>query len=165
MVNLRLECRNKILYGPENSVEYCDGVQYALRVRELGYKQVYLASDSCAAYILAAAKREPTEWEPYFKRSSSKKVYVLLGADGIDPHDVSACSTVGSLRLALAAKEYDAKVYVLVEPKKLRPELKWAEAREAEWLTSEPAINGVLEHNGIEKLHPLNERLPAKLVT
>lgn len=159
-----LECRNKTLYGPENSVEYCDGVQYALRVRELGYKLVYLASDSCAAYILAASKREPTEWEPYFNRSGNNKVYVLLGADGIDANDASAWSTVGSLPLALAAKEYGAKVFVLAEPKKLRPGLKWPEPKQAEWLTSEPAINGVLEHNGIEKIHPLNERLPGNLV-
>lgn len=159
-----LECRNKTLYGPENSVEYCDGVQYALRVRELGYKQVYLASDSCAAYILGASKREPTEWEPYFKRQSNSKVHVLLGADGLDPNDASAWSTVGCLPLALAAKEYEAKVYVLAEPKKLRPGLKWPQPREAEWLTSEPAMNGVLEHNGIEKIHPLNERLPSQLV-
>ena len=160
-----LECRNKTLYGPENTVEYCDGAQYALRVRELGYKQVYLASDSCAAYILAASKREPTEWEPYFRRSGNNRVYVLLGADGIDPNDASAWSTVGSLPLALAAREYGAKVYVLAESKKLRPGLKWPQPREAEWLTSEPALNGVLEHNGIEKIHPLNERLPSKLVT
>jgi translation initiation factor 2B subunit (eIF-2B alpha/beta/delta family)/transcriptional regulator with XRE-family HTH domain len=160
-----LECRNKTLYGPENTVEYCDGVQYALRVRELGYKQVYLASDSCAAYILAASKREPAEWEPYFKRPGKNKIYVLLGADGIDPNDASAWSTVGCLPLALAAKEYEAKVYVLAEPNKLRRGLEWPQPREAEWLTSEPAINGVLDHNGIEKIHPLNERLPSKLVT
>lgn len=160
-----LECRNKTLYGPENTVEYCDGVQYALRVRELGYKQVYLASDGCAAYILSASKREPNEWEPYFRRTVDSKVYVLLGADGIDPDDASAWSTVGCLPLALAAREYEATLYVLAEPKKLRSGLKWPQPRDAEWLTSEPAINGVLEHNGIDKIRPLNERLPANLLT
>ncbi len=160
-----LECRGKTLYGPENTVEYCDGVQYALRVREHGYKQVYLAADSCAAYILEASCREPSQWEPYFKRAAAARVFVLLGADGVDPASASAWSTVGCLPLALAAKEYGAKVYVLAEPRKMRRGLKWPEPREAEWLTSEPAINGVLEHNGIEKIHPLNERLPSKLVS
>jgi translation initiation factor 2B subunit (eIF-2B alpha/beta/delta family)/transcriptional regulator with XRE-family HTH domain len=161
-----LECRNKTLYGPENSVEYCDGVQYAIRVRQLGYRRVYLASDSSAAYILAATKREPTEWEPYFKRPKGNRVHVLLGADGIDKDDAAAWSTVGCLPLALAAKEHDAKVYVLAEPNKVRPGLKWPRPRETtEWLTSEPAINRDLKQTGIEMIHPLNERLPSKLVT
>ena len=142
------ESRNKSQYGLDNTVEYCDGVEYARKIRELGFDRVRLASDVSAVYTLTAVNPG----------------VLLLGADAIDRSgDLS--ETIGSASIALAAKHYGVNVYVLAEGAKVCSELNLGDERDNDWLTNDDRITRTLEKDGIELCKPLNEKLPSSLVT
>jgi translation initiation factor 2B subunit (eIF-2B alpha/beta/delta family) len=147
------ECRNKSLYyDVGNSVEYSDGVEYARKIREMRWKDVRLISDVSICHAIRVS------------RSTFPSVYVLFGADGINPQG-HVSGTIGTATIAAAAKHFGATVCVLAEGGKVRDSTEYAGSeRPGEWLTADPRIMASLRNDEIRVERPLNEEVPVDLI-
>lgn len=153
---LVLECRNKTVYGPDNTIEYSDGAAYARKLREFGYEDVNLVTDASAAYIFSPeVGRMP----------SAAATHVVLGADSVDPSGF-ACCTVGSAPLAAAATSAGATVWVLTEGGKVRSGVEWYRQEKSEaWLALHPTENELLDQSRIPLVRPMNEKVPSEHIS
>jgi translation initiation factor 2B subunit (eIF-2B alpha/beta/delta family)/transcriptional regulator with XRE-family HTH domain len=147
------ECRNKSLYSElGNAVEYSDGVEYATKIREIKWVHVNIVSDISICDCLQEAV------------DSQSPTYVLLGADGVDPHG-NVSGTVGSKTIAVAAKAFHVPVYVLTEGGKVRKDIVCKTlSRRKEWLTTDQRIRAILKNEEIKVLAPQNEMVPVDLI-
>jgi len=143
------ECRNKNNYNEINELVYCDGLEYASKIKDLGYKNVYILPDILVGNLMS--------------RKLVKKV--IYGANGIDIRDNSRVfgHTAGHLAIADLAHNYDIPVYVLIDSYKFgemepNPNID----RERKWLSGEnKIIRRIGSGNGkIKTFNPREDVVP-----
>ncbi|MFA6373096.1 MAG: hypothetical protein WCW68_10760 [Methanothrix sp.] len=77
------ECAGKRRFSPENCLEYNDGIYYASKIRDLGFKNVKIVPDVQFATILGKDAMDTNGKRSHSKVNGSNSV-VLFGANGID---------------------------------------------------------------------------------
>lgn len=117
------ECRGKSQFDDTNMILYNDGLAFAQKVIDIGYRHVHVIPDIATGNLM--------------KRNLIQKV--LFGANGIDIDDGSFGHTCGHLAIADIAKEYQVPVYVIADTAKFG-KLQWEESlnRDINWLTNDP---------------------------
>ncbi len=132
------ECRGKTRYSYANAVVYCDGLAYAMQIRDAGIRHAVIVPDISVANLMA--------------RAIVKKV--VFGANGIDA-DGRFGHTCGHLGIAQLAQAYGIPVYVIAETDKFR-KLEWHGdlERDVQWLSRDPRTVALLEIHGIGTMNP-----------
>jgi len=143
------EGRGKTQYNHANEIRYCDGLNYALHVREAGFTQVKIVPDITVGSLMG--------------RDLIKKV--VFGANGID-RDGRFGHTAGHLTIAALARVYNVPVYVLADSDKFgdfewHPELE----RKVQWLTRDQSSLEQLESNNIGTMNLREDCVEADLIT
>lgn len=77
------ECAAKRRFSAENCLEYNDGIYYASKIRDLGFRNVTIIPDMMFATILSKDTRDPHGKKVMSPINGSNSV-VLIGANGID---------------------------------------------------------------------------------
>lgn len=135
------ECRNKTKYRDER-MTYHDGIYYAQKIKEIGFKQVNLISEASVSHYL----------------SSGRIKKVVFGANGIDPNQ-GFVHTVGHLTLADLAREYNVPVYLVASTLKIGRLEGGDDERKEEWLaTNNKTYREFMEN--IRILKPLEDVVP-----
>jgi len=143
------ECRGKTQYSIANKMIYCDGVNYAVSLRRLGFGQVTLVPDICIASLLA--------------RGQVSKV--IFGANGIDAETGEFGHSAGHLAIADLANVYHVPVYVIADTAKLG-RLQWDPdlERNIQWLTQDRKTLLLLREHGIGTVNPREDKVePGKI--
>ena len=117
------ECRGKSQFDDNNQILYNDGLNYARKVKDIGFKNVHVVPDISIGNLM--------------KRKKIQKIF--FGANGIDNEHGSFGHTCGHLAIADLAKEYNVPVYVVADSDKFGP-LKWDQDldRKIVWLANDP---------------------------
>jgi hypothetical protein len=84
------ECRNKSLYYEmDNSVEYCDGVEYARKIRALGYRNIQIISDASSPWPPGSARATYTSWRREARTGATSTGRASATTTGSPPTSVS----------------------------------------------------------------------------
>ena len=143
------EGRPKTRYVAGNRLAYCDGVEYALAVRSLGFRQVHLVPDLAVASLMERGVIGA----------------VLFGANGVAP-DGRVGHSGGHLGVAMWASSNKVDVFVLAEKAKTGPfEENRSLRRGGWWLTGDETILAQLERETIELHNPREDIVPASMIT
>jgi translation initiation factor 2B subunit (eIF-2B alpha/beta/delta family) len=132
------ECRGKSQYTYVNEVRYCDGLKYAVAVKERGFENVAIVPDICVGTLFA----------------QDRIGKVLFGANGIDRSGRFG-HTAGHLAIAELAVRYKVPVYVIADTSKFgdlreAPDLE----RTVQWLTRDHKVLEILAETGIRTINP-----------
>jgi translation initiation factor 2B subunit (eIF-2B alpha/beta/delta family) len=132
------ECRGKTQYSHTNEVIYCDGLSYAVRVKEAGFTHVAIVPDICVANLM-------------LRRLIDK---VVFGANGIGS-DGRFGHTSGHLAIAELARVYEVPVYVIADTAKFG-NLRWYGdlERDISWLTRDQKSLKLLHEYSIRTINP-----------
>ncbi|MCK4730890.1 MAG: hypothetical protein KAT65_00400 [Methanophagales archaeon] len=138
------ECSTKNQYRFNNRLQYCDGIRYSEKVKNLGFNKnnVIVVPDSSVSFL--------------FKNRKVAKVF--FGANGIRKETGEMGHSLGHLTIADAADRNKIPVYVIAEFRKIgefkpKPELQ----RKGDWLTTDRAYT----LNGFKTFNPLEDIVPA----
>jgi translation initiation factor 2B subunit (eIF-2B alpha/beta/delta family) len=143
------EGRCKTQYNHANELRYCDGLNYAIGLREVGLTQVKIVPDVTVGSLMA--------------RALIKKV--VFGANGID-REGRFGHTAGHLTIAALAGVYHVPVYVIADTDKFGkfewyPDLE----RKVQWLARDRPSLAKLERYGIGTMNVREDRVEANMVT
>lgn len=131
------ECASKNQYNALNELVYCDGIEYASRVRQIGYKQVYLVPDILVGNLI----------------SRGLVSRIIFGANGVDIKTGTFGHTAGHLTIADLAYLYKIPIFVIVDSDKfgvMHHDEKLE--RENNWLTGDKKALSKLE--GVKLFNP-----------
>lgn len=139
------EGRNSGRYSYLNEIDYCDGLEYACAIKELGFSNVILIPDILVGNLLGRVKNNIRK--------------IVFGANGIDLHEASFGHTAGHLAIAKLGRLYGVPVYVLADCFKFG-ELKYDEVveRNNNWLMGEGSIN-YSRLKGIKVYNPREDKV------
>ncbi len=140
-----LEGRNSGRYSYSNEIEYCDGLEYSIAVKEKGFPNVFLVPDILVGNLLV--------------RTKDKVRKIVFGANGIDINEISFGHTAGHLAIAKLGKLLNVPIYVLADCFKFG-ELKFKEdiERKNAWLMGEGSIN-YSRIDGIKIFNPREDKV------
>jgi translation initiation factor 2B subunit (eIF-2B alpha/beta/delta family) len=142
------ECRGKTRYSYRNEIIYCDALNYAIDVRNAGFKNVAIAPDISAANLMV--------------RGCIEKV--VFGANGIDEHGRFG-HTAGHLALADLAHVYGVPVYVIADTAKFGDlEYSIDAERGIEWFTRDQRAMALIEQYEIATPNPREDIVEADRV-
>lgn len=132
------ECRGKTQYSHTNEVIYCDGLNYAIHVKEAGFTHVAIVPDICVANLMLRGLIDK----------------VVFGANGIDS-DGRFGHTSGHLAIADSARLYKVPVYVIADTAKFG-KLQWYGdlERDISWLTRDQKSLKLLDEYNIRTINP-----------
>ena len=144
------ECRGKTQYNHRNEVRYCDGLNYAQKVKLAGFDDVTIIPDICVGNLMA--------------RDLIKKV--VFGANGIDIETGKFGHTSGHLPIADLAYIYKVPVYVIADTAKFgKLEWKYDLQRDVKWLSRDNKIQNELAKYNIKTMNPREELVDPEKVT
>lgn len=139
------EGRNSGRYSYSNELEYCDGLEYARSIKELGFENVNLVPDILIGNLLSR------------EENGIKKI--ILGANGIDIDDSSFGHTAGHLTITELARIHEVPVYVLADSFKFG-KLNYNEKiqRDTDWFMGAGSIN-YYKLKGIDLFNPREDKV------
>jgi translation initiation factor 2B subunit (eIF-2B alpha/beta/delta family) len=156
-----LESRNKSVYSFDNFVDYSDGAEYAIAIRQRGFSNVWLASDVSVPSIC----EQPSDEARHGFCGPRKPTHVLLGANGVCPRG-NIVSTVGHFTVAELAARFGLAVYAVIESDKIgRRSARRLRQREENWLTTDRGLLSRLERAGVQIYKPGEDTVPAAMIT
>jgi len=182
------ECRVKSNYATTDKIIYNDGIEYARRIAQKGYKKVAIVPDAAIAHLLLPRSyyeqaiettssrhvadkegREDQETDWLAKSDSITKVF--FGFNGLNLEHRFAVHSCGHLALTLLAKGLrssttgtsTAKVYLVGTTSKCgMVDYKHVEPRSIKtWLTGDTKL---LEEYGISDYNPIDDIIKLDLV-
>jgi len=144
------ECRGKTQYNHKNEVRYCDGKNYAEKVKIVGFNEVIIIPDISIGNLMA--------------RKLIKKV--VFGANGIDLKTGQFGHTCGHLAIADLAHIYKVPVYVIADISKFGT-LAWSDEleREIKWLSRDSKAMNELAEYKIKTMNPREDVVDPEKVT
>ncbi len=170
-----LEFRAKSLYDSDFRLQYCDGANFALEVRRLGYERIWLAPDASVTAIFTLPQRLASHASP--GSLPRRPTHLIVGVNAITPDDprrlseeaedtatvrepaYGAYSTTGYRTIIEMAKKYKAHVYVLAESAKIRHGVEeTAKERVHCWLAQDERW-AELMRDGIRIFSPLDDQI------
>jgi translation initiation factor 2B subunit (eIF-2B alpha/beta/delta family) len=142
------ECRGKSMYNQANEFHYCDGLNYAEKVRNGGFPKVAIIPDISIANLMA--------------RDLIGKV--VFGANGIDLSGKFG-HTAGHLGIAVMAKQYNVPVYVIADTAKFG-KLEWNadKERNIQWLTRDKKSLDLMKKHTIKTINPREDIIDPHLI-
>ena len=156
------ECRNKTKYNYNNSFLYCDAIEYAKKIENIGFKNIYIVSEAVLGNLL--------ERDDFISK-------VCFGANGIDLQTGDCAHTVGHLMISQLAHMNSIPVYVFADTIKFYnlKDKNQEGKRVNHWLASETIINKELQKRigarvmtrniDVQKYNLREDRVPPKLIT
>lgn len=141
------ECKSKNQYNTMNELVYCDGIEYASKIKEIGYKDVFFVPDILVGNLI----------------SRGLVSRVIFGANGVDIERGTFGHTAGHLTIADLADLYHIPVFVIVDSDKFgamnhNEKLE----REINWVTGDKRALSKLE--GINLFNPREDVVDAKKI-
>jgi translation initiation factor 2B subunit (eIF-2B alpha/beta/delta family) len=180
------ECRVKSNYATTNKIIYNDGIEYARRIAQKGYKKVAIVPDAAIAHLLLpksyyeqaieatvskhiADEEEREHRETDWLARSDPITKVFFGFNGLNLKHEFAVHSCGHLALTLLAKEIsnstEEKVYVYLvgtSNKCGMVHYKHVEPRSVKtWLLGDTKL---LEEHGISDYNPIDDIIKLDLV-
>lgn len=156
------ECRNKTQYNYNNSFLYCDAIEYAKKIEEIGFKNIFIVSEAVLGNLLAR------------KGLISK---VCFGANGIDLTSGDCAHTVGHLMISQLANINYIPVYVFADTAKFYYLKDWNldGKRVNNWLAGKSVVDKEFEKKvgsnivhreiDVQRYNLREDRVPSKLIT
>jgi len=182
------ECRVKSNYATTNNMIFNDGIEYARRIAQKGYKKVAIVPDAAIAHLLlpksyyeqavetTASKRitaeaEQEDQETNWLAKSDPITKIFFGFNGLNLEHRFAVHSCGHLALTLLAKGLcnsaeeatTAEVYLVGTTSKCgMVHYKHVEPRSIKtWLTGDIKL---LEQHGISDYNPVDDIIKLDLV-
>jgi len=182
------ECRVKSNYATTNKIIYNDGIEYAGRIAQKGYKKVAIVPDAAIAHLLLpksyyeqaiettvsegiADKKEQEDQETAWLAKPDPITKVFFGFNGLDLKHRFAVHSCGHLALVLLAKGMSnnggktstAEVYLVGTSNKCGTvHYKHVEPRSIKtWLTGDTKL---LEEHEISDYNPVDDIIKLDLV-
>ena len=150
------ECGGKRRLSITNSVEYNDGIHYALHLAKQGFKNIAILPDTSIASLLNDSS----------KGINKKNSLLLFGANGVDK--VGNCGdTSGHLMMAIVAHSYGIPIKVIADRFKMG-KIKWdpkLTRKGATWLCGQKNTINELVGRNIEIINYREDRIPKKFIT
>lgn len=161
------ECSGKRQLTSSNKLQYCDGLQYALRLSKLGFEKITVLPDTSFAPQIGALihhaekdnAKDPT-------KEVAKHSLLLFGANGIDAEDKSCGHTAGHLMLSIVAEHYGIPVKIVADSFK-EGEIEWnplSLRKGTSWLSSEKDIIKKIDDARINLISFREDRIPKSLI-
>lgn len=141
-----------------NFVDYNDGIEYSLYLKNKGFSKINLLSDTSFASLL----HEKTSYNISNPEITPENSLTLFGANGIDA-DGNCWHSSGHLMVAMISKCFKVPVKIVANTFK-KGDVKWkaSELRKTNWLTGQKNILKELESNNIHLINYLEDKIPKK---
>lgn len=141
------ECAGKTQFNEMNDLIYCDGIEYASKIRDVGYREVSLVPDILVGNLIS--------------RGLVSKI--IFGANGVDIESGTFGHTAGHLAIADLAHLYHIPVFVIVDSDKFG-DMNHNEKleRKTNWVTGDKKALSKLE--GITLFNPKEDLVDADKV-
>ena len=148
------ECGGKRQFSYNNSLEYNDGVHYAVYMHKIGFKNINILPETSFASLIID------------KDLNNNNSCVLFGANGIDISDNSCGHTSGHLSIAIMAKYFNIPVYVISEQFKYGI-ITWNKSLERDnslWITGHKEIINELNNKNINLINYREDKISNELI-
>jgi len=135
------EGREKTKYSSINETAYCDGLNYAIELKKIGFKHIYIIPDISIGNLM--------------ERKMVAKVF--FGANCITS-ECKFLQSSGHLSIAIIANKYEIPVYVIVDTSKFGELIYDDKAeRKVNWFSADYKTKTELNKYGIKTFNPRDD--------